>query len=56
MTIIVISDGTRMLDLACGKGAVSVKVAHKLRVKVKGNEYDDIDDSLICVTWVLRKL
>jgi len=31
-----ISDKTRVLDLACGKGAVSVKVAHKLRVKVKG--------------------
>jgi len=31
-----ISDGTRVLDLACGKGPVSVKVAHKLRVKVKG--------------------
>jgi len=31
-----ISDKTRVLDLACGKGAVSVKLAHKLRVKVKG--------------------
>jgi len=31
-----ISDKTRILDLACGKGAVSVKVAGKLRVKVKG--------------------
>jgi SAM-dependent methyltransferase len=31
-----ISDKTRVLDLACGKGAVSVKVAQKLRVKVKG--------------------
>jgi len=31
-----ISDKTRILDLACGKGAVSVKVAQKLRVKVKG--------------------
>jgi len=31
-----ISDKTRILDLACGKGAVTVKVAHKLRVKVKG--------------------
>ena len=27
---------TRVLDLACGKGAVSVKVADQLRVKVKG--------------------
>jgi len=31
-----ISDSIRVLDLACGKGAVSVKVAQKLRVKVKG--------------------
>ena len=31
-----ISNKTRVLDLACGKGAVSVKVARKLRVKVKG--------------------
>ena len=31
-----ISDNTRVLDLACGKGAVSVSVAQKLRVKVKG--------------------
>jgi len=31
-----ISDKTRILDLACGKGAVSIKVAQKLRVKVKG--------------------
>ena len=31
-----ISDKTRILDLACGKGAVSVKVAQKLQVKVKG--------------------
>jgi len=31
-----ISDKTRVLDLACGKGAVSVKVAQSLRVKVKG--------------------
>ena len=31
-----ISDKTRVLDLACGKGAVSVKVAQKLQVKVKG--------------------
>lgn len=27
---------TRVLDLACGKGAVSVKLAERLRVKVKG--------------------
>jgi SAM-dependent methyltransferase len=33
---VIISDMTRVLDLACGKGAVSVKVAHKLRVKVRG--------------------
>ena len=31
-----VSDKTRVLDLACGKGAVSVKVAQQLRVKVKG--------------------
>jgi len=31
-----ISDKTRILDLACGKGAVTVKVAQKLRVRVKG--------------------
>lgn len=31
-----ISEKTRVLDLACGKGAVSVKVAHYLRIKVKG--------------------
>ena len=31
-----ISESTRVLDLACGKGAVSVKVAQKLGVKVKG--------------------
>ena len=31
-----ISDKTKILDLACGKGAVSVKVAQKLKVKVKG--------------------
>jgi SAM-dependent methyltransferase len=31
-----ISDKTRILDLACGKGAVSVKAAQKLRVRVKG--------------------
>ena len=30
------TDKTRILDLACGKGAVAVKVAQKLRVKVKG--------------------
>lgn len=29
-------DKTRILDLACGKGAVSVKVAQKFRIKVKG--------------------
>lgn len=33
---------TRVLDLACGKGAVSVKIAQKLRVKVKG--FDLIPD------------
>ena len=31
-----LSKKTRILDLACGKGAVSVKVAQKLGVKVKG--------------------
>jgi ubiquinone/menaquinone biosynthesis C-methylase UbiE len=31
-----ISAKTRLLDLACGKGAVSVKVAQKLRIKAKG--------------------
>ena len=31
-----ISGETEILDLACGKGAVSVKVAQKLGVKVKG--------------------
>ena len=31
-----LSEKTRILDLACGKGAVSVKVAQKLGVKVKG--------------------
>ena len=31
-----ITDKTKILDLACGKGAVSVKVASELRVKVKG--------------------
>ena len=30
------SENTTVLDLACGKGAVSVVVAEKLRVKVKG--------------------
>ena len=29
-------EDTRILDLACGKGAVSVKAAQKLRVKIKG--------------------
>ena len=32
----VISDKTRILDLACGKGAVPVKIAKKLHIKVKG--------------------
>jgi SAM-dependent methyltransferase len=31
-----ISGNTKILDLACGKGAVSVKVARQLRVGVKG--------------------
>lgn len=31
-----LSENTKVLDLACGKGAVSVKIAQKLRVKVKG--------------------
>ena len=31
-----ISAGTRVLDLACGKGAVSVKIAQRLQIKVKG--------------------
>lgn len=31
-----ISPETRVLDLACGKGAVAVKAAEKLRIKVKG--------------------
>jgi len=31
-----IYDKTRILDLACGKGAVTVKVAQKLQVRVKG--------------------
>lgn len=31
-----ITDKTRILDLACGKGAVAVKVAQKLQVRIKG--------------------
>ena len=31
-----LSENTRILDLGCGKGAVSVKTAQKLGVKVKG--------------------
>jgi len=31
-----LSEDTRVLDLACGKGAVSVKIAQKLQVKVNG--------------------
>ncbi|MCL1852269.1 MAG: class I SAM-dependent methyltransferase [Peptococcaceae bacterium] len=31
-----ISGETRLLDLACGKGAVAVKTAQKLRIRVKG--------------------
>ena len=31
-----ISADTKILDLACGKGAVSIKIAQKLKVKVKG--------------------
>ena len=31
-----LSPQTRVLDLACGKGAVSVKVAERLQIKVKG--------------------
>jgi len=31
-----LSGNTMVLDLACGKGAVSVKVAQKLQVKIKG--------------------
>ena len=31
-----LSSETRVLDLACGKGAVSVKVAERLHIKVKG--------------------
>ena len=30
------TDNARVLDLACGKGAVSVNIAQKLRVRVKG--------------------
>ncbi|MCL1804337.1 MAG: class I SAM-dependent methyltransferase [Eubacteriaceae bacterium] len=33
---IIISGATRILDLACGKGAVAVKVAQKLQARVKG--------------------
>ena len=39
---ITVSTTTNVLDLACGKGAVSVAVAKKLRVKVKG--YDIIPE------------
>jgi len=39
---IAVSATTNVLDLACGKGAVSVAVAKKLRVKVKG--YDIIPE------------
>lgn len=31
-----LSEDTRVLDLACGKGPVSVKIAQKLKIKVKG--------------------
>jgi ubiquinone/menaquinone biosynthesis C-methylase UbiE len=31
-----LSENTRMLDLGCGKGAVSVRIARKLGIKVKG--------------------
>jgi len=31
-----VSESTRILDLACGKGAVAIKVAQKLRANVKG--------------------
>lgn len=31
-----ISNTTKILDLACGKGAVSIKIAQKLEVRVKG--------------------
>jgi len=33
---VVLSSETRVLDLACGKGAVSVKLAEQLKIKVKG--------------------
>ena len=33
---IMISDSTRVLDLACGKGAVSIRMAIELGVLVKG--------------------
>ena len=33
---IALSESARVLDLACGKGAVSVKLAGKLRIKTKG--------------------
>ena len=33
---VTVSENTRVLDLACGKGAVSVAVAEKLSVQVKG--------------------
>jgi SAM-dependent methyltransferase len=33
---VAITENTRVLDLACGKGAVSVAVAKKLQAKVKG--------------------
>ncbi len=33
---VILSDSTRILDLACGKGAVAVKAAQNLQVKVKG--------------------
>ena len=31
-----LSESTRVLDLACGKGAVSIKLAQNLRIKTKG--------------------
>lgn len=31
-----LSENTKILDLACGKGAVSVGLALRLRIKVKG--------------------
>ena len=30
------SENTKVLDLACGKGAVSIKIAQELRIKIKG--------------------